>query len=199
VTVPCCRRCNEAASKDDEHFRFVLSVRHETGAHPDARAVRDASVRSIGHPKKRGFTRAWLSTVRPVEMRTEEGAYAGETAMFTADSERLFRVVRRIVRGLFYHHQGAALGDDVKVAEWIDDAPKGVPASGLMALHEAIMARVRDQVPHAIGRDVLRYWMVHDAADARKSAWALVFYGAVRFLVMTVPRDTPASFATDVQ
>lgn len=187
ITVPCCRRCNEAASKDDEYFRLVLTVHHKAGDHPDARGVRDAALRGIGHPKKRGFTRAFLSTLRPAEMRTPSGLYVGETAAFTVDLGRLGNVVRRVVRGLFYHHHGIALSSDAEVAAWAEDGLSGMPAADLKALHDTILAPVLAEEPRTIGRDVLRYWTAHDPADIRTSAWVLVFYGSVRFLAMTTP------------
>jgi hypothetical protein len=105
ITVPCCRRCNEAASKDDEYFRLVLAVHHKAGDHPDARGVRDAAIRSLEKPRKRRFARAFMSTVRPVQVRTPGGLYV-ETGAFNVDLGRLGNVMRRVVRGLFFHHHG---------------------------------------------------------------------------------------------
>jgi HNH endonuclease len=57
ITVPSCRRCHKATSKNDEYFRLVLSTRDDVFDHPDVSGgVLKAALRSLA---------LWFANTRP--------------------------------------------------------------------------------------------------------------------------------------
>ena len=114
VTVPSCTGCNRGASQDDEYFRLMVTLRHDLD-HVDASAAMEAAMRSLERPQGRGLLAALLATTRRVEVKTPAGLYLGHAGTYQPDFERLYRVVRRIIRGLFYRETGRRLPDGYQV------------------------------------------------------------------------------------
>lgn len=77
ITVPCCRQCNNSASKDDEYFRSMLAMRNDAGEHPEAQKILPVVFRSLRRPQGSGFTKKLLQNVTPVDVRTPAGIYVG--------------------------------------------------------------------------------------------------------------------------
>ena len=102
---------------------------------------------------------------------------AGKGAADRVDLARMGRVVSRVTRALFWHHQGRRLPSVLRVAVFSEAALRDLGSDGLK------QAELR-----SIGGDALRYSyaMAQDSTDG--SAWMLEFYGDVRFLAFTVPR-----------
>ncbi|MXY32976.1 MAG: HNH endonuclease [Boseongicola sp. SB0664_bin_43] len=99
ITVPCCRKCNHSASKDDEYFRSMLAMRNDAGEHSEAQKVLPAVFRSLRRTEGSGFTKKLLQNVTPVDVRTPAGLYVGRAGGYKVENESLERVVARIDRG----------------------------------------------------------------------------------------------------
>ena len=69
VTVPCCRRCNESASKDDEYFRFIIT-RDDAGGHPEARKILPAVLKSLQRPQAMGLTNLMGENLFDIDVNT---------------------------------------------------------------------------------------------------------------------------------
>jgi hypothetical protein len=52
ITVRSCRSCNEGASKDDEYFRLVISMRNDSGDHPAVKKTIPSIYRSFAKIKQ---------------------------------------------------------------------------------------------------------------------------------------------------
>jgi hypothetical protein len=200
ITVPACSACHRPTSKDDEYFRLVFSLRNQVAAHPDVRGgVQDAALRSLARPRARGLARRFLETVRDVSVYTPSGIYLGNAGTYTVESERLIKVVERIVRGLFFHHQRTALGQHYEVKVFEDS----------LVMWELLDADVIEQLQsvnnHLSEIETLKlgtafqYARIHMPEDDRTSAWRLTFYDKVVFLAFTAAsrgrqrRDYPPS------
>ena len=106
ITVPSCHSCNHGWSDDEAHFRNVLMMAGEANdavtdlwSGKTRRALRDVD----------GYRRAsdLLSIMEEAQVR---GVVRHK--IFPARDPRVLRVVRKIVRGLVYHHGlGAAVPD----------------------------------------------------------------------------------------
>ena len=186
ITVPSCRACNEAASKDDEYFRLVTVIRHDTSDHPDAAGVWSTAMRSLQKIQKRGFTTAFLNNVREVALQTPAGIYLGQAGVYDVDLERLNRVAARIVRGLFYRHSGGRLPNRYGAVAYC--------TAGIDSSQTEIVTQVRDMVSallsgklHIIGKGTFAYWYRFLEEDVHLSAWLLVFYKKISFVGMTAP------------
>jgi len=184
--VPSCRECNEAASKDDEYFRLVTVIRHDTSDHPDAAGVWSTAMRSLQKPRKRGFKTAFLDNVREVALQTPAGIYLGQAGVYDVDLERLNRVATRIVRGLFYHHSRRRIPNEYRVVAYC--------TTGIGSSQTEVVTQVRDMVngllsgkPHIVGKGTFAYWYRFLEEDVQLSAWLLVFYKKIAFVGITAP------------
>src|SRR4051812_5642819 len=77
LTVPCCAECNASASKDDEYFGLMITLRHDTGEDPTVQKLWPALIRSLERPKGSGFARALFESVAPVDITSPGGLYLG--------------------------------------------------------------------------------------------------------------------------
>ena len=186
VTVPSCLDCNIGASRDDEYFRLTVALRHDVD-HPDATAARDSAMRSLGRPQAGGLRAAFLNATREIELRSPQGLYLGRTGMYDVDVDRLDRVVRRVVLGLFYKESGLPLarGYDTKAYLLSQVDPSATDVVG--RLSHIVRALRAARAPSFVGRRVLSYWWQLTADDPYVSAWLLVFYGRVSWVGITVP------------
>jgi hypothetical protein len=111
ITVPCCSRCNASFAKDDEYFRAVLLIREGVYSHPEAQKSRGALLRSLAHPEGAGFSRMMFRSFEketPNFMSRMEDPH-GPPIRYAVDRHRVTRVLRRIVRALFWRHTTVAL------------------------------------------------------------------------------------------
>jgi hypothetical protein len=188
VTVPSCLDCNQGASKDDEYFRLMISMRHDTGDHPAVKRILPALYRSLEKPKKRGFRQAVFNSIRTVDIMTATGIYVGAASAYNVDLPRLDRVAARITRGLYFHESGMRVPEDFHVKahsldgfDWID--------SSLNAQLSDMLGRVLNSTPPRIlGENVFAYWFQPTIDNSMASLWVLKFYERVIFFAMVVPK-----------
>ncbi len=190
ITVPACSNCNRQASKDDEYFRLVLTLRQDVSEHPDIAALLPNVIRSLKKPRKVGFRGALLKSLRNVPLATPGGIYLGQVGGYNVDLARLDRVASRIIRGLVYHELGIRLDEDYDVAVYSEDGLAHNDLPTLAELRKTILEPLSIRPAKMIGNDVFEYrYSLTDRSDA-SSAWLLVFYGRIRFLglVVKLPR-----------
>lgn len=188
VTVPSCRTCNATASKDDEYFRLVTSIRYDIAKHPDAAGVWPTSLRGLRRPEHLALRKTFLRGVRRVEVRTPAGLYLGKAGAYDVDLGRLNRVATRVVRGLFFHHMGYRLPDSCGVDARCTDGIDSTQADVIEMIRNWV-GICRTQQPIVKGQGTFRYWyrFVDDqAAHPNSSVWLLLFYDTVAFFGMTV-------------
>ena len=112
LTVPACRGCNGSWADDEAHFRNVLLVSGESN---------DPVTELWNGPAARGFRdvdglrrlRDLASLLRPVVVDGQP-----RHMIYPAQDPRVLRVVRKVVRGLSYHHELWAPVSDGRV--WAD-------------------------------------------------------------------------------
>lgn len=191
ITVRSCRACNEGASKDDEYFRLVISMRHDTGDHRAVTQVLPALYRSLQKPAKKGFQQALLNSIREMDIVTSGGIYCGTVSGYDVNLARLSRVATRITTGLFYHEFGKRLPSGYHVSahlvDWLIDVGGDVKTRVIELFKEVVR-----NPPHIIGDGVFAYWFQHARDHDAVSVWVLVFYERVAFLCWITPKDTGA-------
>src|SRR5687767_8123009 len=109
LTVPACRECNASWADDEVHFRNVLSI---AGVPNRPRSeLWETSIRR-SFEERDGQRRLYelVSMMKPVEGTQEY-------KVFPAEDPRVLRVVRKIIRGLSYHHEGMVVPDDTVWAD----------------------------------------------------------------------------------
>ncbi len=188
IVVPSCELCNGGASKDDEYFKTMMVLKDRAGSHPEAVAIRESVFRGLTKPKKTGFTRRIMGSIRRLALRTPAGLHVGKVQGIDVDLARLDRVVIRVTRGLYWHHYGhVRLPNDHEVTVWSEDGLKGIKPSDALHLRSTLVDPVLTNPECSIGRDVLRYWYATGDHE-HVTAWVLEFYGDVRFIAFTVPK-----------
>ena len=180
ITVPCCRRCNEDASKDDEYFRANLAGRRDVGDHPEASKVMEKAFRALHYPEAKGLKRSFLNNVDFFYFENELG-FIEPGAAYSPDLERLSRVASRIVKGLFWHQTRERLPSYCEVDAAVVDQ--------LRHFDEQLMnmcAEVLKEEPITLGNDVFNCWNKTTPEDKFTSLWILQFYSNIHFLCITM-------------
>jgi len=181
ITVPCCRKCNNTASKDDEYFRTAIVLRRDAGKHPEAKKVARRALRSLKRPEAKGLNRLLLSDFREFYRLSERGVYE-PAASFWVEFQRIERVASRIVRGLFWYEYGKRLSDGYEVSAFNDSGIRHMDENQLHIFRSILEVRSK-----TVGKNVFRYWQRAVPEDKSMTAWLLLFYESVWFFCFTVP------------
>jgi hypothetical protein len=113
---PSCKDCNSNKfSKDDEYFRFALTIVENAKGHPDRDAVVPKVLRGLKRPEAARFRRFIDQNTFPAERFTPNGLYLGRGQAIRIEGERLNRTAARITKGLFFRVKGYRLPDDHNV------------------------------------------------------------------------------------
>lgn len=192
ITVPACAKCNSSASKDDEYFRLVLSLRWDTSQNPAANAVSEAAIRQLLRPEGRVFAESFFRGLQEVCLSAPGLSAPIETGLYDVDMKRLNRVGRRILLGLYAHHCGARLPDTCSTRVWCLDA-LGTSRGEAFANVSGMLRRFVGREFRSVAAGAFRYSFMrvkdsHDHPDS--SVWLFCFYGVVLFLGTTMDSPT---------
>ena len=110
-TLPACSICNASYAKDEEYFRTIV-VAACCGTSQAANRVWSGSVsRSLGRKAYGGLRKRLVGSLVTVELDNELGEPAGKLPGLVVEGGRVARVVRKIMRGLFFHKKEQTLAD----------------------------------------------------------------------------------------
>lgn len=184
VTVPSCFECSRGRGDggprdihlDEDYFRTVLCLQADmTEDSVPSRLLRDKVVRSL--ERSGGFARAILGTTKWVEIRTPQGIIVPEKqATFQIENARIDRVVRKIVRGLFYAKAGIALPpqETIDVMQVRNDE-----------MWESALAMFNEPKWHVIDPNVFAFLAARKSPESFETVWLLVFYRRHAFFAST--------------
>jgi hypothetical protein len=190
ICVSACPRCHKNTSLDDEYFRMKLCLKDDIGELPTARANWDAIFRSLRRSQARGLKQSFLNDIREVNARTPSGLHLRKHLAFDVDLARIRKVVRRIVRGLYFAEAGTPLGSGAEVDVHCNEDLEDQDARLLEDLKETILMPLAAQVPTLIGEGVFSYRFYIAEPDPEFSVWALTFYEYLPFLCLSGPPRT---------
>lgn len=176
ITVPCCQNCNQNASKDDEYFRDMLTMRIDTYEHPDVTKNWQTVLRSLNNPHKTGMRKSIMSTLKEVSLYTPAGIYLGKSGMLQVDVERLLKVTERIIKGIFYFENGFRLPTDYNVKSFFLESIR----MDKDVINLISMAKTAS--PKTIGNGVFTYWLKPTIEDLNTNLLLLLFYEKVAFM-----------------
>ncbi len=120
ITVPACRPCNETCSKDDVYFRDLLVASKNLKNDANASQVRDTVARSLQRREQGGLASYIRDSFVDVNVHSPGGIYLHKGVGIRADVARLQSVLKRIVRGLFWHETGSRLPPGYRVQAQLD-------------------------------------------------------------------------------
>jgi hypothetical protein len=187
ITVPACEKCNKSTSKDEEYFRLKLCLSEQVGNNPDARRNREAIFRSLERPEATLFKRSFLSDMRSIQLRTPAGIYLGRRLAFDVDLSRIFRVVEKSIKGLFFYETGHRLHPLYEVDIQSNETLNEYPLEVLKEWKQTILLPLAHLSPKTIGEGIFAYRFHITEEDPFVSAWLLTFYEQVSFLGLTGP------------
>jgi len=186
ITVPACLKCNQANSKDDEYFRLSLNVREELSENPAVQRGQPVVMRSLLDPKSPGKRQSFINSIRLVELMTPSGIYIKDHLAIETNTSRLRNVVRRIVRGLFYHHNNCRLPQNYEVYVCDEENFVKFPEPERVKF-DPIVNALKNQNPRVIGQGVFSYHYGVNTSDPHSTYWILTFYERAAYLGLTVP------------
>jgi hypothetical protein len=193
IKVPACKTCNQGASKDDEYFRLAIVTRFDADDHPGIDGPTEAVLRSLDKPEASGLFELTCQSVVGIDLQTPEGASLGTAPGFRANLTRLSRVVRRTVKGLFWHEFGRPLPQTYDAVAWKES---GIDFERMpLEMSEQLRARVATAQASArktVGDGVFAYWVAADPEDGDTTSWVLVFFNTVRFIGFTYRKPPQA-------
>lgn len=184
ITVPACRRHNNGESLDDEYFRLVMSVRHDTFERSDAEGASARALERMQRKESERFRRSFVKSIREEDVFTPAGIYLGTRHAFDVDMSRIVSVVGRIVRGLFFHHTKQRLPDACTVTVYPVESYKK-PDAAIVRRFLEIIAWVNPTKRRVSPRNVLMYKYRQRDEDPTATAWMMQFYESVPFLAAT--------------
>ena len=172
MKVPACEPCNNGAKKDDEYFRLCISVSHDPHAAPQGTDVTLDAIERLNDPKKTGLRKLMLSQFRGERMEV--------------DTVRIHCVLRRIVKGLFFHLKGERLPPSFEVKVFsLTDFYRFPDAE----VRNLVLNALSVASEHRVSDHVFAYRYVLAAEGTGHSTWYLRFFNSVEFIVFTgLPR-----------
>jgi hypothetical protein len=191
ITVPACVQCHSRqCSQDDQYFYVMLSISEQTGDDPEARKTRESALRALRRPEAAGFRRDFLEKTGRVAVVSPSGIPRGTRLGYTVELPRLFLVVGRIVRGLYYHETNSPLPPDHEVRVSSDDTFNDLPTAELAEYRQTIIEPLALIPARVIGNGVFRYRFANvENQGVTISVWGLTFYGGISFLAITGPES----------
>jgi hypothetical protein len=190
IKVPCCLRCNNKFSKDDEYFRLMVIMREDVGSHPEYDRLWPSVYKSLKRPEAEGFKNALLQNMAFTGVQTESGLYVGRLPTYHVDLVRLDGVTARVATGLFFHELKYRLPDDYCAVSY-SEAGIGRNAAR-MRVAEVLCKKLLNSELKTVGAGVFAYRFQRTTDDPYGSACLMTFFGKVSFLCMTVAKTLAA-------
>ncbi len=167
ITVPPCQACNESFSKDEEYFRaYILAQSYDN---PEAKRIWDSKVRR-SLKRSPGLRRRIAGELALTDILDQPGRL-GQAVVWKGDENRIERVLKKIVQGLYFHHQRVRLEANSYLF-W----PK--PRDPLVNIWQRLTG-------YKIGGDVCIWWPAFARGAPTVSMWWLVFYQKVLYIAAT--------------
>jgi hypothetical protein len=172
LTLPCCHRCNNSASKDDEYLRLATSGL--INALPMARAAWDRVIAStIKHRRIAKLIDDLKGEIKPVVLSTPMGKLSA--SQFAIQAEPINRSLVRITRGILANtHPEVSTGSlDYEVTQIHQFKIESVVLSG-----------IADTFPcFQLGDGIYTNWRAVSEDDHSLGLMVHAFYGAAMRMV----------------
>jgi hypothetical protein len=136
ITVPACKDCNKGFSLDEQYFRDHI-VALTTGKSLTADYIFDSVIKKSVR-RRPALAIEMFSRMSVVDYYSPHGVYLGKrTAVQMPEItwERIFRILTKTTKGLFYYHFKTVIPDNfvIKHIQIFDDTFKKNDLSGLLS------------------------------------------------------------------
>ena len=176
VTVPSCKKCNYGFQNDEIYFRQLLTaILYEQS--PIATFLLDNQVgRSI--KRRPALGAKMFKQMSLVDIYTTENIYLGKkTALHIekGDHERVFRVLDKYIKGLFFYHFNMVIPSDWEINHhWLK-----------RRFEEKVVSTLRELRWERIKEDTFVYGF-NSVPVTHQSVWCLIYYGQPLFYSMVI-------------
>ena len=176
VTVPACAACNNGSNQADERFRVLLAASTAYFDEEATRLWREEAMRTL-HANAR-LAREFHANTFTAQIEGPDGTIV-ERPAFRWPVSAYAPVVERIVRGLYYHHFGKALGKRALCESY--------PLSNLP---DEFVRNTGDWPQNHVGDNIFRYRYGCPPEAPLRSFWVLQFFQCHWAAVETYPADS---------
>lgn len=174
ITIFSCEKCNSETKLDDEYFRFWVTA----GAYPNSKLGEVWENKVVGSSFKRSPAllqkiqndhEKLLEHHKKIPLKTYDNSLVPNELLprcFMVEAERINRVARKIVKGLYFHHFSKPLPQEVELRVSVD------PIDTL-----SLTKIIKDRKGMVGGKDgEFIYWFEFDNTKPFFSRWVLIFY-----------------------
>lgn len=181
ITVPACKACNQSFKKDDEYFAMAIAVESYVD-HPSAFQVWEQSLRPM-ILQGQGLRRMLSASILDGDVVTPTGVYLPDRKAIRFKKSRILRVVKRIVRGLLWHHYKVRPSEEAVFEVHRNPTLNDPIANFINSMTQLSW----------IGDDIFRYRHSLVAGDPDGSIWCLQFYGHSELIVLVFGKASTSS------
>jgi hypothetical protein len=175
---------------------MMLLPHHQVHDHPEAQKLLPTLWRSLERPDHKGMARGMVRSFKMEDIFSPiTGIWFGKHPTYRPNERRMDRVIRKIVRGLYWHHfDKRPLPPDWDI--WVCWQHQ-FPAAKQQPSHLNVVRALQANPPRTLGNGVFMYSFAQ-ATDVRQATvWLIKFYGAVEFFCTTVMKEQlPFSYRT---
>jgi hypothetical protein len=196
VKVPACLECNQKRGDggpidiqlDENYLRNVLCCSAKGNQSATAKSLLNGPIRR-SFDAKRGDTAPILVTTTWKAELSPDGFLIERPDTFVLKWSRIYRVIRKITRGLYYHHVGKVLSADYDVYYypfWTDKQFNQFKES---------LSETGSAQSSTLGQNVdFQYHHTVDGDDIYTTHWLMRFYGGFGCFAFTRRKDDPGKF-----
>jgi hypothetical protein len=187
ITVPSCAACDSGRGDggprdlhlDEEYFRNVLCLRTDMDAHPVANLLfKGPVIRSF--ERSAGLAKTILGTSHMATPRAPQGIILPPQMAFNTELHRIARVIRKIVKGLFYAKGRKRLPDHCEIGVYPDLSHKDFGTC-------RAMCNEGSNQWFGLGDNVFKCITARELGKPFNTIWLMVFYDNYAVFAYTHP------------
>jgi hypothetical protein len=188
ITVPCCRSCNGAASKDDQYFLVFIGLREGAKLKPEHDRLWQKVRRTLKRKEASKFRQNVTSKIRFVSPVTATGIILPPALSVPINGLRVAETVNRFVKGLYCHETRRRLPDTHLVISHDELALQNPPIERTKEISQFRNLITQLQTtPRKTVCTVFAYHWASNPAQSANTIWLLDFFGGIRFFCITQP------------
>ena len=188
ITVPCCKKCNTQASKDDEYFRLNIIMRDKSEGVSEAESLQDTVFRGLNRKEAGGLKKDLINRIDIKSSFTPLGIFTGLRNVYDVDLSRLDRVAKRTIAGIIFKDFGHRLPDTFDIAVFSMSGLNNITLPDRENLKSEIDVLLQEPYNFIGNESVFAFWRKYSGEDMYTSLWLLVFFRSTFFVAIVSPK-----------
>lgn len=184
ITVPSCRKCNSGFQKDEEFFRQLLASILYKQSPVASFLLHNPIARSM--KRKPALGMQMFKQMNLVDHYSKGRIYLGKkTAIHITkkDHQRIFNVLDKYIKGLYYHHFNKMIPDGWAVKHhWL-----------MEKFEEKVVDTLKDMRWERVKEDTFVYGF-SSVPKTHQSIWCLIFFGQPLFYTFVIDKKNAEKF-----